>query len=170
MADNNESVNKNEAAAEAVAPKKADNPEQNNSSKKSENNKEKEKSRKKQQLEALLKDRSPFEAKLIKRVFNERYGLVDKSLLSKDKEVIFTTMRILGEMRVDKYVDPIAQVVSDAADPEFRKAAANSLALMKNNRSLFQLIQRLEIEQDPEVKDAIMNAIRSIHNKGAEAE
>ena len=79
-------------------------------------------------------------------------------------------MRILGELRVDKYVDPIAQVVSDAADPEFRKAAANSLALMKNNRSLFQLIKRLEIEQDPEVKEAIMNAIRSIHNKGAEAE
>lgn len=168
MADNNESVNKKETAAEAVTPKKTDNPPKKDTAKKSDKNKEK--SRKKQQLEALLKDRTPFEAKLIKRIFNERYGLVDKSLLSKDKEVIFTTMRILGELRVDKYVDPIAQVVSDAADPEFRKAAANSLALMKNNRSLFQLIKRMEIEQDPEVKDAIMNAVRSIHNKGAEAE
>ena len=79
-------------------------------------------------------------------------------------------MRILGELRVDKYVDPIAQVVSDAADPEFRKAAADSLALMKNNRSLFQLIKRMEIEKDPEVLAAIQNAVRCIHNKGAEAE
>ena len=166
MADNTESVNNNATAADTGAKKEA--PKKEADPKK--NKKNAEKSRKKELLEKALEGRTPFEAKLIKRIFNERYGLVDKSLLSKDKEVIFTTMRILGEFRVDKYVDPIAQVVSDAADPEFRKAAADSLALMKNNRSLFQLIQRMEKEENPEVKDAIMNAVRSIHNKGAEAE
>lgn len=165
MAENNESVKNNEnvAAKPAVAqPQKA--------AVKNTENKKVEKSRRKQLLEELIEGRPPFEVKLIKRIFNERYGLIDKSLLSDDKQVIFTTMKILGELRVDKYVDPIAQVVSDAADPEFRKAAADSLALMKNNRALFQLIKRMEIEKDPEVLEAIRNAVRCIHNKGAEAE
>ena len=170
MAENTESVIKNENEAATEAAKKIATEAEKKVEEQKKPNKNAEKSRKKQLLENLLKDRTPFEAKLIKRIFNERYGLVDKSLLSKDKEVIFTTMRILGELRVDKYVDPIAQVVSDAADPEFRKAAADSLALMKNNRSLFQLIKRMEIEKDPEVLAAIQNAVRCIHNKGAEAE
>jgi hypothetical protein len=123
-----------------------------------------------EKLKKMLEGRTDFEAKLIKSIVKGRFGLVDKSLLNKDKEVIFTTMRIIGELRVDKYVDPIAQVVCDAADPAFRKTAAESLGLMKNTRALFQLIKRMEIEKDPAVLAAIKDAIRAIHNKEAEAE
>ena len=123
-----------------------------------------------EKLKKLLENRTDFEAKLIKAISRGSFGLVDKSLLSKDKEVIFTTMRIIGELRVDKYVDPIAQVVCDAADPAFRKTAAESLGLMKNTRALFQLIKRMEIEKDPAVLAAIKDAVRAIHNKEAEAE
>ena len=123
-----------------------------------------------EKLKKMLEGRTDFEAKLIKSIVKGRFGLVDKSLLNKDKEVIFTTMRIIGELRVDKYVDPIAQVVCDAADPAFRKTAAESLGLMKNTRDLFQLIKRMEIEKDPAVLAAIKDAISAIHNKEAEAE
>ena len=156
MAENKDAVKNTEAAKAQKAPKT--------------DAQKTERELKAEKLKKLLENRTDFEAKLIKAITAGKFGLVDKSLLSKDKEVIFTTMRILGELRVDKYVDPIAQVVCDAADPDFRKTAAESLGLMKNTRALFQLIKRMEIEKDPAVLAAIKDAVRAIHNKEAEAE
>ena len=156
MAENKDAVKNTEAAKAQKAPKT--------------DAQKTERELKAEKLKKLLENRTDFEAKLIKAITAGKFGLVDKSLLSKDKEVIFTTMRIIGELRVDKYVDPIAQVVYDAADPTFRKTAAESLGLMKNTRALFQLIRRMEIEKDPAVLAAIQEAIRAIHNKEAEAE
>ncbi len=170
MADNTEAVKNTENVTETAPEVKKDTVKPTSKKTVKATDKKNEKKQKDDKLAEMLKNRTPFEAKLIKGLLKGKYGYADKCLLSKDKDVVLKTMLIIGECRADKYVDPIAQVVCDAADPVFRKTAADSLALMKSNRALFQLIKRMEIEKDPEVLTAITNAVRSIHNKEAEAE
>jgi len=98
------------------------------------------------------------------------YGFIDKCLVSNDPKVVLYTIKTLGELRVEKYVDPIAEVVFDAKDPVFRKTAAESLGAMLSDRAVFQLVRRLEVEKDASVSEAILAAIKAIHNKEPEAE
>ena len=75
MAENKDAVKNTEAAKAQKAPKT--------------DAQKTERELKAEKLKKLLENRTDFEAKLIKAITAGKFGLVDKRLLSKDKEVIF---------------------------------------------------------------------------------